>query len=66
MTKDQRVKAMGQVIQACAKGDDKVLADAVRKIVADLQEQERQHKVSAAAEHTANLFIKGAGRVEQK
>lgn len=58
MTKDQRVKAMGQVIKASAKKDDMVFAEEVRHIIAELQEQERQHKISAAAEEAANLVMK--------
>ncbi len=58
MTKDMRVKAMGQVIQACAKGDDKTVADAVKKIVAELLEAEKAHRAASAAEQAERLATK--------
>lgn len=59
MTKDQRLKAFGQILDACQKiKDKKPLAEAVRKIVDDLREAEKTHRQQAAAEHAANLLMK--------
>lgn len=59
MTKDQRLKAMGKILDACQKiKDKKPLAEAVRKIVDELHASEKAHKEASAAENAANLAAK--------
>jgi hypothetical protein len=59
MTKDQRLKAMAQVINARHQiKDKKLLGEEVKKIVDKLSLDEKAHRESAAAEHAANLVMK--------
>lgn len=59
MTKAQRVKAMGRVIQACQQiKDKKPLAEAVRQIVDELRAEEAAFRVQARIEHEACIAAK--------
>lgn len=59
MTKDMRVKAMGQVINACQRiKDDQALADEVREIVRKMHEAQAEFKAKAREGHETNVARK--------
>jgi hypothetical protein len=65
MSKQQRVRAIGLVMNACHqhKKDDKQLAAEVRRIVDELQADEERFAVEERAQHEANLAKKTLPRV---
>lgn len=61
MTKDQRLKAMNQVMHACLTiKDEKPLAEAVRKIAAELRAEEAAHKAQVIADAAGNAEKNGS------
>jgi demethoxyubiquinone hydroxylase (CLK1/Coq7/Cat5 family) len=62
MTKDQRARSMGAVLNAAENlKDDKLLADKVREIAKHLRAEEAEHKRQAASQDAEQAARKAVG-----